>query len=188
MSGFKARLGAALVAASLAAGGCANRADPDDGSLLALQAEALACPPARLLADTAHLVVTAAAEGTDGAATYEADLISATTTCRQEGERWAVSVRYRASAGPVGVAAAGTVRLPIFVALAEYRRRVMDKKLIALPVTFAAGVPRVSIDQTIEGISAPLAELHPGPGYEILVGFQLTPEQVAANRRRLRPE
>lgn len=176
---------------ALVAGSCAGGQDhsDDEQALLALEAEAIACPPARLLADTAHLTLAAPASPeqiADGlAGSYEADIAIATTTCRREGDRWSITVRVQGSAGAVAGAPRATVRLPVFAALAEYRRRVMDKKVAELPVTLDPHVPRVPVEHTFEGLSAPLAALHPGPGYEVLVGFQLTPEQVEANRRRL---
>jgi len=172
--------------------GCAGsgaRSD-DERALLALDLERLACPPARLLEDTVHLTArTPAQDGHDaGAASnggvYEADLVAASTTCRQDRGHWSVSVHIKATAGAVGRVPDGEVHLPLFVALTEFDRRVLDKKILQIPVTFDPRVRRVVLDRTIEGLSAPLAELHPGPGYEVLVGFQLTPEQVERNRRR----
>jgi hypothetical protein len=170
--------------------GCASHSDPDDEqALLALEAEAVACPPARLLADTAHITLAPPPGARRSAAgipeTYEADMVSATTSCRADKDRWAVSVQVRATAGAIGNAPHRTLNLPVFVAMTEFSRRVLDKKVVKIPVTVDPRVPRVSVERTIEGISAPLAELHPGPGYEVLVGFQLTPDQLAANRRRL---
>jgi hypothetical protein len=172
----------------LGVAGCAGRAEPDDEqALLALEAEAVACPPARLLAGTAHITLAAPA---DAASTggipdaYEADMVSAKTSCRRDNDRWAVSVQVRATAGAVGAAPRRTVHVPIFVAMTEFSRRVLDKKVVEVPVTLDPRVPRVSIERTIEGISAPLSALHPGPGYEVLVGFQLTPAQLKANRQR----
>jgi hypothetical protein len=174
----------------LGVAGCAGHPDSDnEQALLALEAQAVACPPARLLADTAHITFAARPDAQAAAAgipdAYEADMVSATTSCRQDNDRWAVSVRVRATAGAVGAAPRRTVHLPVFVAMTEFSRRVLDKKVVEIPVTVDPRVPRVSVEQTIEGISAPLTALHPGPGYEVLVGFQLTPDQLAANRRRL---
>lgn len=190
MTGLAALLRLFPLVALLGVAGCAARPDPDDAqALLTLEAQAVACPPARLLADTAHITVMARPDPQATAAgipdAYEADMVSATTSCRRDKDRWAVSVRVRATAGAIGAAPRRTVRLPVFVAMTEFSRRVLDKQVAEIPVTVDPRMPRVSVEQTIEGISAPLTALHPGPGYEVLVGFQLTPEQLAANRRRL---
>jgi hypothetical protein len=190
MTSLAARIRLLPLLVLLGVAGCAGHPDPDnEQALLALEAQAVACPPARLLADTAHITLAAAPGARSRAAgipdAYEADMVSATTSCRQDKDRWAVSIRVRATAGAVGAASRRTVHLPVFVAMTEFSRRVLDKKVVEIPVTVDPRVPRVSVEQTIEGISAPLTALHPGPGYEVLVGFQLTPDQLAANRRRL---
>jgi hypothetical protein len=71
-----------------------------------------------------------------------------------------------------------------FVALADNQRQIVSKSVFKGRVVFPAGQDRVGFpdDLTIGPVRLPNADL--GPEYTILLGLQLTPEQVELNRRR----
>lgn len=178
---IRRRIAGAVLAAMVAGtAGCAGHKDdePEVG-------EEVPCPPARLLDDTAHFTQFAdPADRTDNPAIrYEADLISVSSSCTRAHDLWSVAVRIQATAGRIGPPADAPVVLPVFVALTEYDRRVIDKKVVGLPVPLDS-TPRAEVQIAVEGLSAPRYVVRAGPGYEILVGFQLTPEQLAWNRQR----
>lgn len=172
--------GAVLAMTIVGIAGCAGHTDeePELG-------EEVPCPPARLLADTAHLTQFADAQpnSVNPAIRYEADLVSVSSSCKRMRDLWSIDLQVKAVAGRVGAPPDEPVVFPVFVALTEYDRKVIEKRVVGLPALLDR-TPRASVQIPVEGLSAPRYVLRAGPGYEILVGFQLTPEQLAWNRRR----
>ena len=75
------------------------------------------------------------------------------------------------------------IELPIFVALAR-ADGVIDKRQYPLKVIFPAGEDRIAVFDAIEGTRIYLEQGETGSEYEILVGFQLTRNQLEYNRRQ----
>jgi hypothetical protein len=72
---------------------------------------------------------------------------------------------------------------PYFVAVTRRDRSVLAKDIHTINVKFPAGASRVDLKEKVEGIVIPRAtETISGTNFEILVGFDLTPEQLAYNR------
>ena len=62
-------------------------------------------------------------------------------------------------------------------------RVVLAKEYFDLPVTFAQGQDRVYANQTLKTITIPRAdEKVSGSNFEVLIGFDVTPEMAAFNR------
>jgi hypothetical protein len=77
-----------------------------------------------------------------------------------------------------------------WVAVTDRNREVLAKKNFDLPVTFPAGQDRVYKSEEVKGIVIPRATATvSGANFEILVGFDVTPEMAAFNRegKRFRP-
>jgi hypothetical protein len=77
-----------------------------------------------------------------------------------------------------------------WVAVTDRNRDVIDKTYFNLPVNFPAGQDRVLYTDTLKGISIPRASAKvSGANFEVLVGFDVTPEMVAFNRdgKRFKP-
>jgi len=75
-----------------------------------------------------------------------------------------------------------TARYEYFVAVTRKNIAVIDKKIFPLDVTFPAGKDRVTVVETIDEIVIPRAtEGTSGENFEIIVGFELTPEQREFN-------
>lgn len=72
-----------------------------------------------------------------------------------------------------------------FVAVADSQNRILDKATftVTVPVPKLGIVPREQIREPLEQV-IPLANPRDGASYKILIGFQLTPEQLEVNRRR----
>ena len=83
-----------------------------------------------------------------------------------------------------GPAAQGSERTyEYFVAVTRRDMAVMAKEVYPVRVRFAPDQDRVFLTETIDAISIPRAnEGTSGVNFEILVGFELTPEQIAFNR------
>ena len=70
-----------------------------------------------------------------------------------------------------------------WVAVTDRNREVIARQAFDLPVKFAAGQDRVYVTETIKEITIPRATLTTsGSNFEILVGFEVTPEMAAFNR------
>ncbi len=76
-----------------------------------------------------------------------------------------------------------------FVAITRVNIGVVEKQVFPLTIEFEEGQDRVYMTETIEAISIPRANAETsGANFEILVGFELTDEELAYNRsgRRFR--
>ena len=70
-----------------------------------------------------------------------------------------------------------------WVAVTDRNREVMAKQNFTIPVTFAAGQDRVYVTDKIAQITIPRgAETTSGANFEVLVGFDVTPQMAAFNR------
>ncbi|MED5548292.1 MAG: hypothetical protein VX529_02955 [Pseudomonadota bacterium] len=83
-----------------------------------------------------------------------------------------------------GPAARGDARTyEYFVAITRRDLDVIHKEVFPIRVEFDAGEDRVYLTEEIDAISIPRAdEGTSGVNFEIIVGFELTPEQIAFNR------
>jgi hypothetical protein len=70
-----------------------------------------------------------------------------------------------------------------WVAVTDRNRAVIDKEYFDLPVDFPAGQDRVQKIEDITGITIPRADLKvSGANFEVLVGFDVTPQMAEFNR------
>ncbi len=70
-----------------------------------------------------------------------------------------------------------------WVAVTDRNKAVLAKQEFDLPITFPEGQDRVYITETLNQISIPRASIATsGSNFEILVGFDVTPEMAAFNR------
>lgn len=80
-------------------------------------------------------------------------------------------------------AATSTRTYPVFVSVTRRDRSVLAKEKFDIQVAWPAGKDVVRYTETIPGIVIPRAnETISGSNFEVLVGFDLTPEQLAYNR------
>jgi hypothetical protein len=83
--------------------------------------------------------------------------------------------------GPKATASSKTFRY--WVAVTKRNQEVLAKQYFDLPVTFAAGEDRLYATETIDQIVIPRATISTsGSNFEVLIGFDVTPEQAAFNR------
>ncbi len=70
-----------------------------------------------------------------------------------------------------------------WIAVTEKDRTVLAKQEFELPVTFADGEPKIDVNTRIEDIVIPRANITvAGSNFEVLVGFDVTPQMVEFNR------
>lgn len=77
-----------------------------------------------------------------------------------------------------------------WIAVTDRNHAVLDKAYFSLPVTFPVGADRVTRNETIGKIEIPRKDARvSGGNFEVLVGFDVTPQMAAFNRegKRFRP-
>lgn len=77
---------------------------------------------------------------------------------------------------------ATTYTYPYFVAVTAPNGKILVKKVFDLYVDFEAGQTTVSLDDMVRQI-VPLAYENEGPRHKVMVGFQLSTEQLEYNRK-----
>ena len=142
------------------------------------------CPSALSLYD-AHRIV----ELDGGEVRYEnvgftGEILGVRSLCSYYGERPIVANLVLDMAFGRGPAAHGDTHVyEYFVAVTRRDIGVIEKQVFPINVRFRAGEDRVYLTETIDAISIPRANADTsGVNFEILTGFELTPEQLAFNR------
>jgi len=77
-----------------------------------------------------------------------------------------------------------------WIAVTDRNRAVLDKQEFVLPVDFPAGSDRVTVTESLDSLIIPRHDSKvSGANFEILVGFDVTPEMAEFNRegKRFRP-
>ncbi|MGA0608134.1 Tat pathway signal sequence domain protein [Phenylobacterium sp. VNQ135] len=93
----------------------------------------------------------------------------------------AMEVLFELGRGPQAEGRQKTFRY--WVAVTDRNRSVLEKQTFELPVTFKEGEDRVYVRETLNRIVIPRAEMTTsGSNFEILVGFDVTPQMAAFNR------
>lgn len=171
---------AVLSAAALLLSGCQSAAsllntpEPNIGP----------CPSALSLYD-AHRFV----ELRDGEVIYESvgftgEILGVRSLCSYYGDRPIIAnLEIDMGFGRGPAARGGEHTYEYFVAVTRRDMAVIEKEYFPITVRFREGEDRVYMTESIEAISIPRAEPGTsGVNFEILVGFELTPEQIAFNR------
>lgn len=145
--------------------------------VVAASGGAAACPKAAVHSETARLVQMGAG-GIASAKAFEARMSAAQSACKAETGATAVALTFavQASLGPN--VEAKPVKVPYFVVVMA-GGKIVAKEVFSVTLPFAAGGSPVSVNETVDKISLPLRS-GATTDYELLVGFQLTPEQLRA--------
>jgi hypothetical protein len=70
-----------------------------------------------------------------------------------------------------------------WVAVTDRNREILAKEYFDLNVTFPAGQDRVMVTESLQGITIPRIDPKvSGANFEVLIGFDVTPQQAAFNR------
>lgn len=152
------------------------------------------CPHAGVLADAADLTRYRPAgqgAGAPGAAGHDltdmvldGQITGVSGDCTRASRREldvSVTVSMRLTRGPAARGPVGDV--PFFVAVTE-NGQVLDKQIFHVGPDFAANADTVRLTTDPVSLNLPVSAEKPGSAYDLVVGFQLTPDEVALNRRR----
>ena len=150
------------------------------------QVVARGCPNAGVLSDAARMTEYRAGGGRDITdVAYRWELLDAVADCTYSGST--IDVDYALSMGvSIGPAAdRRVVTAPVFVAVTRNGESVLQKTTFEAEVEFEPGQRTAVYTRTFEGLEFEVGEDN-GVIYDIVLGFQLTPEQVQENRSRQR--
>ncbi|MDP3491174.1 MAG: Tat pathway signal sequence domain protein [Phenylobacterium sp.] len=142
------------------------------------------CPFAKTLYDASRYVEFEGGREASAAVGFSGEVQGISAGCSYEDEqpiKMAMEVLFELGRGPTAQGSQKTYRY--WVAVTKRNDAVIAKEYFDLPVTFAPGQDRLYARQMIEGIVIPRAQLTTsGANFEVLVGFDVTPEMAEFNR------
>jgi hypothetical protein len=142
------------------------------------------CPYVKVLYDAGRYEEFKDGQESSSAVAYTGEIQGLTAFCSyktSEPIHNKISIRFALGRGPQGLEAHKTYRY--WIAVTHRNKSVLAKEYFTLPVVFPAGQDRVGIDDTINDIVIPRADAKvSGENFEILVGFDVTPEMADFNR------
>jgi hypothetical protein len=149
------------------------------------------CPFAKTLYDAARYVEFKGGQEASAEVAFTGEIEDVSAACAYKaGDPIKVNMNILFEFGKGPQAQGGSKTYRYWVAVTDRNREVLAKQTFELPVSFPAGQDRVYKTEVIKEIVIPRAtETVSGANFEILVGFDVTPEMAAFNRdgKRFRP-
>ncbi len=148
------------------------------------------CPYVKILYDAARYVEFTGEREVTSDVAYTGEIQGVESRCAYESDepiRVDMSVAFALGKGPKASRSNKTYRW--WIAVTERNRAVLHKQYFELPTQFEGGSDRAIAEQVIEGLTIPRASATvSGSNFEILVGFDVTPQMAQFNRegRRFR--
>jgi hypothetical protein len=144
------------------------------------------CPSAAVLAPTASLTVFrtgAPADPSGELYTLWMTNVSALCDFEKEGKTTNshLDISFHATRAPSTEAV--NYRVPYYVAVTQGGSRILTKKFFLAQVSFEAGATTVDFHQSVDDIGIKVGKGLKIGSYEVLTGIQLTPEQLAYNKK-----
>jgi hypothetical protein len=142
------------------------------------------CPYVKVLYDAARDVEFKDNKEASADVAYTGEIDGISSDCSYHSDspiHVAMNILFELGRGPQAAGDGKTYRY--WVAVTDRNRSVIDKEFFDLPVKFAPGQDRVTTNQVISQIVIPRSSATvSGNNFEILVGFDVTPQQAAFNR------
>ena len=142
------------------------------------------CPYVKTLYDAARFVEFKDGREASAAVGYSGEIQGIAAGCQYKETqpiKVTMELLFEFGRGPQAAGRQKTYRY--WIAVTDRNRDVLAKETFDLPVTFKEGEDRVYIRESIDQILIPRAEITTsGANFEILVGFDVTPEMAAFNR------
>jgi hypothetical protein len=144
------------------------------------------CPTALSLYEAHRLVDFEGREATYPNIGFTGEILNVSALCRYNDERADpinTTLEMRMAFGRGEAASSDSRTYRYFVAVTRRDSAVISKETLSIPVTFRPGETRVEVVQTFDGLMIPRATpTTSGGNFEILVGFELTDDQLEYNR------
>jgi len=149
------------------------------------------CPYVKVLYDAARYVDFKDNVEGSAAVRYSGEIQNISSICSYKADE-PITVKARMlfefGRGPQAPSRSTTYRY--WVAVTDRNHAVLDKTTFAIPVAFPVGQDRVALTQDISRIVIPRKDSNvSGANFEVLIGFEVTPQMAAFNRdgKRFRP-
>jgi hypothetical protein len=149
------------------------------------------CPYVKVLYDAARYVELKDNKETSTAVGYTGEIQGLSSACQYKSDepiKVEMEILFALGKGPQATSASKTYRY--WVAVTDRNQEVIGKEYFNLPVTFPSGADRTLMTDKVYGIVIPRGKASvSGANFEVLVGFDVTPEMAAFNRdgKRFRP-
>lgn len=142
------------------------------------------CPLLGVLYDTGRVVQFAAPQERYANVAFTGEITGISGFCRYVGpDPIALNLSIPMSFGRGPAATGGSYTYRYFVAVTRKDMAPIAKEYFDVTVNFPAGADRTALIEEVRSISIPRATTTTsGANFEVLVGFELTPEQLAYNR------
>jgi hypothetical protein len=142
------------------------------------------CPYVKVLYDASRYIEFKDAKEAAAQAGFTGEIQSLTSGCAYKSDepiKIRIEALFQLGRGPRAEGEKHTYRY--WVAVTERNQAVIAKEYFDLPVTFAPNQDRVYATETINQITIPRADAKvSGGNFEVLLGFDVTPEMAAFNR------
>jgi hypothetical protein len=149
------------------------------------------CPYVKVLYDAARYVELKDSKEASQAVGYTGEIQGLSAGCSYKTDQpitVQMQILFSLGRGPQATESHKTYRY--WVAVTHRNTSILAKEYFDLPVTFPAGQDRVNITENLGGVTIPRADAKvSGANFEVLIGFDVTPEMAAFNRdgKRFRP-
>ena len=142
------------------------------------------CPYVKVLYDAARYIELKDNREASAAVGYTGEIEGLSSACQYKSDepiKVQAEILFALGKGPQAAGSSKTYRY--WVAVTDRNNGVIDKQYFNLPVTFPAGQDRTMVTDKVMGITIPRARATvSGSNFEVLIGFDVTPEMVAFNR------
>ncbi len=142
------------------------------------------CPYVKVLWDAARYVELKDNREAYDAVGFTGEIQNLTSACEYRGAdpvHVAMQVLFEFGRGPQ--AQGSSKEYTYWVAVTDRNYGVLDKQYFTVRAVFPPGADRVTMTDTVEGIQIPRANAQvSGGNFEVLVGFDVTPEMAAFNQ------
>ena len=144
---------------------------------------ARACPAVAMVADTDVLTRFAPGAVADaGSILAEATLFGINSACRAGDERAVVDIAFQIDATRGLGAGIAAIDLPFFIAVIDAGGTILAKEVFVSRLTFDESGAATEVERLVEDI--PLGAGQRPVDFQVLVGFQLTADELRHNQRR----
>ncbi|WP_421739386.1 Tat pathway signal sequence domain protein [Caulobacter sp.] len=142
------------------------------------------CPYVKVLYDASRFIEFKDGKESPSATGFTGEVQGISSGCAYKSDdpiNLRVEILFQLGRGPQAAGSEHTYRY--WVAVTERNQAVIAKEYFDLPITFPAGQDRVFATETLNTITIPRADAKvSGGNFEVLVGFDVTPEMAAFNR------
>lgn len=142
------------------------------------------CPFVKSLYDAARYVEFKEGREASANVAWSGEIQGISAGCQYKDEepiQLRMEVLFEVGKGPQAEGRQKTYRY--WVAVTDRNRSVLAKETFDLPVTFPEGEDRLYVTENINNITIPRASISTsGSNFEVLIGFEVTPEMAAFNR------